>query len=59
MKKKIIITAPTSVVARNYIKYLDNRYDLVTVGRKNSDIIFDFAKDEQLCIPDGADAVIP
>lgn len=58
MKKKIIITAPTSVVARNYIKYLDNRYDLVTVGRKNSDIIFDFAKDEQLCIPDGADAVI-
>lgn len=58
MKKKIIITAPTSVVARNYIKYLDNKYDLVTVGRKNSDIIFDFAKDEQLHIPDGADAVI-
>lgn len=58
MKKKIIITAPTSVVARNYIKYLDNRVDLVTVGRRNSDIIFDFAKDKQFHIPDGADAVI-
>lgn len=58
MKKKMIITAPTSVVARNYIKHLDNRVDLVTVGRKNSDIIFDFAKDEQLHIPDKADAII-
>ena len=58
MKKKIIITAPTSVIAENFIKYLNNKYDLVTVGRRNSDIIFDFAKDEQLYIPDGADAVI-
>lgn len=58
MKKKIIITAPTSIVARNYIKYLDNRVDLITVGRQNSDIIFDFAKDKQLHIPDGSDAII-
>ena len=39
MKKKIIITAPTSVIAENFIKYLNNKYDLVTVGRRNSDII--------------------
>lgn len=58
MKKKIIVTAPTSVIAQNYVKYLDNKYDLVTVGRRNSDIVFDFAKDEWLNIPDGADALI-
>lgn len=57
-KQKVAIIAPTSVVARNYIMHLGNRYDVLTVGRRNSNIIFDLAKDEELVLPKGIDVVI-
>lgn len=55
---KIAVTAPTSVVAGNYIKHIESRYDVVTIGRRNSDIIFDFSKDDELEIAGDVDAVI-
>lgn len=58
MIRKLVITAPTSVVSRNFIQYLGGRYDVVTVGRRDSDIPFDFSKDQSLCLPEYADSVI-
>lgn len=58
MKRKIAVVAPTSVVARNYISYLGDKYDVLTVGRRNSDIIFDLARDDTLELPQGLNTVI-
>lgn len=58
VKRKIAIVAPTSTVARNYISYLGDKYDVLTVGRRNSDIIFDLVRDDVLDFPEGLDTVI-
>ena len=53
MKRKIAVVAPTSVVARNYISHLGDRCEIVTVGRRDSDIIFDLLKDNELRLSKG------
>jgi len=58
MKRKIAVVAPTSVVARNYISHLGDRCEIVTVGRRDSDIIFDLLKDNELRLSKGLDSVI-
>lgn len=57
-KQRVAIIAPTSVVARNYIAHVGNKYDILTVGRRDSNIIFDLARDENLILPKGIDVVI-
>lgn len=58
MKKKIVITAPTSVVARNFINYIGDEYDVITLGRRNSDISYDFSSRESLVLPEGVLSII-
>lgn len=57
-KRKLMISAPTSAVGGNFIKYLGDRYKVVTVGRRESDIVFDFARDTDLKIPGDIDAIV-
>ncbi len=57
-KRKLLVSAPTSAVGGNFIKYLGDRYKVVTVGRRESDIIFDFARDTNLKIPGDIDAIV-
>lgn len=56
--KKIIITAPTSIVAKNFINSVKKKYEIHTVGRRNSEVIYDFGSDEDLVLPIMADTVI-
>lgn len=56
--KKIIVTAPTSTVASAFIKYASDNYSITTVGRRKSQIYFDFASDKELTLPQHADAII-
>ncbi len=55
---RLIVTAPTSAVGSNFIKYVENKMEIITVGRRNSDIIFDFLKNDNLVLPDKADSMI-
>lgn len=57
-KRKLLVSAPTSAVGGNFIKYLGDRHKIVTVGRRESDIIFDFAKDTDLKLPGDIDAIV-
>lgn len=57
-KRKLLISAPTSAVGGNFIRYLGDRYNVITVGRRESDIIFDFARDTDLKISGDIDAIV-
>lgn len=56
--KKIVVTAPTSVVGSNFIKYIEDEYEIVTVGWRKSDIFCDFSKDDRLFLPAGIESVV-
>lgn len=56
--KKIVVTAPTSVVGSNFINYARRIFDIITVGRRESDITFDFSKDDELVLPDNIESVV-
>ncbi len=56
--KKIAVTAPTSVVGSNFIKYVEDKFEIVTVGWRESDIFCDFSKDDRLLLPVGVESVV-
>lgn len=56
--EQIIITAPSSAVGSQFIQYISGRYTILTVGRGESDILFDFAKDPAPILPQGAAAIV-
>lgn len=56
--KKIVITAPTSVVSKNYIRHIKDKYEVITVGRRESDIVFDFARDHELELPNKVETIV-
>lgn len=56
--KKIIVTAPTSAVAKGFIKFSEQDYEIITVGRRESDITFDFLEDTVPQLPSGADSIV-
>lgn len=56
--KKIIVTAPTSAVGGNLIKYLEGKYEIITVGRRKSDIFYDFSEDNKLSLPAGVKSIV-
>ena len=58
IKRKLVITAPTSAVCRNFIKYVEHEYDIVTLGRRESDIYYDFRSNESITLPDDVHAIV-
>lgn len=56
--KKILVTGPTSAVGSNFIKFVETKYKIVTLGRRESDIIFDFTGNDIPVIPEGVDSIV-
>lgn len=57
-KEKIVVTAPTSAVAGNFIKHIEKKYEIITVGRHASDIKYDFSSGDELFLPEGISSII-
>ncbi len=45
-KTKVILTAPTSVLAKCFIRETENVLEFFTIGRRDSDFIYDFTEKE-------------
>ena len=56
--KKIILTGSTSALGTVLQRYTKEKYKFITVGRRESDINFDFSSDEELSFPEGNDVVV-
>ena len=57
-KEKIVVTAPTSILAKNFIRSTEDQYDIITLGRRESDIRYDFCNREKLSLPEGVSSIV-
>lgn len=56
--EKVIVVAPTSVLARNFIKVIRKYHDVITVGRNDCDITWDLSDDDIKPLPVTAKAIV-
>jgi nucleoside-diphosphate-sugar epimerase len=58
LKNKILVTGPTSALASAFMNEIKDDYDVVTMGRRNSDIYCDFSENSIPDLPTDVDVVI-